>query len=118
MTAGSGQMKCSRPVPQVRTRVFCVHLLYNNDHSTKTGSGQTWGKHSNTRPVFLLTGKLTVVDASLSRPFFGLTTAAFDELAGQVGAVLHLAAKVDLQGSFDAHRAANIDGVRDLASFD
>jgi|EP01046_Picozoa_sp_COSAG06_P064971 thioester reductase-like protein len=77
------------------------------------------GESTQTQDLFfVLTGKLTVVDASLSRPFFGLTTAAFDELAGQVGAVLHLAAKVDLQGSFDAHRAANIDGVRDLASFD
>ena len=35
----------------------------------------------------------------------------FDALAARTGAVLHLAAKVDLNAGFDAHCAANVDGV-------
>jgi fatty acid CoA ligase FadD9 len=56
-------------------------------------------------------GRLSVISASLSRPFFGLSVAAFDELAARVDAILHLAAKVDLHGHFDEHRSANIGGV-------
>jgi thioester reductase-like protein len=55
-----------------------------------------------------------VIGASLSRPFFGLSATAFDELAVRVGAILHLAAKVDLHGSFKAHRTANVDGVVEI----
>ena len=35
----------------------------------------------------------------------------FDALAARTGAVLHLAAKVDLNAALDAHCAANVDGV-------
>jgi hypothetical protein len=41
---------------QVRVAFFSDHFCLKNDHSTKTGSGQTEGKHSKRgrRPVFLL----------------------------------------------------------------
>ena len=57
------------------------------------------------------TGRLSVVGCSLSKPYFGLSTTAYDDLAARVDAILHLAAKVDLRATFDAHRAANVGGV-------
>ena len=62
-------------------------------------------------------GRLNVVSASLSHPYFGLSAEAFDSLAVRVDAVLHLAAKVDLRGDFEAHRTANVDGLVEVLRF-
>ena len=56
-------------------------------------------------------GRLSVVGCSLSKPYFGLSTTAYNDLAARVDAILYLAAKVDLHANFDAHCAANVDGV-------
>ncbi len=62
------------------------------------------------------TGRLRVVAGDVTQPQLGLSPAAFKRLAGSVGLVFHLAARLDFRSSFDALRVNNVDLVQQILS--
>ncbi|KAF7718484.1 Short-chain dehydrogenases/reductases family protein [Penicillium ucsense] len=58
--------------------------------------------------------RVEILPGNLSRPHFGLSPDAFDELAGRVQVVVHAAATVNLVYPYAALRKANIGGTREI----
>jgi amino acid adenylation domain-containing protein/thioester reductase-like protein len=58
--------------------------------------------------------RVEILPGNLSRPHFGLSSEAFDELAGRVQVIVHAAATVNLVYPYAALRGANIGGTREI----
>ncbi|MGZ5822286.1 MAG: AMP-binding protein, partial [Croceibacterium sp.] len=58
--------------------------------------------------------RLTVIAADLTRPRLGLSQQRFDQLAADVGTVIHCAAELDFLKPYEALRPANVDAAREL----
>ncbi|MES2179652.1 MAG: thioester reductase domain-containing protein [Gemmatimonadota bacterium] len=61
--------------------------------------------------------RMHVVDGDLTLPLFGLSQAGFTDLATRVDAVIHCGAQVDWVSSYDALRAANVQGTEEVLRF-
>ncbi|KAJ5194658.1 uncharacterized protein N7498_008096 [Penicillium cinerascens] len=58
--------------------------------------------------------RVEVLPGNLSRPHFGLSPEAYDELASRVQVIVHAAATVNLVYPYAALRAANVGGTREV----
>jgi thioester reductase-like protein len=58
--------------------------------------------------------RVEILPGNLSRPHFGLSSEAFDELASRVQVIVHAAATVNLVYPYAALRGANIGGTREI----
>lgn len=58
--------------------------------------------------------RVEILPGNLSRPRFGLSPEAFDELASRVQVIIHAAATVNLVYPYAALRGANVGGTREI----
>ncbi|KZZ89127.1 AMP-dependent synthetase/ligase [Ascosphaera apis ARSEF 7405] len=58
--------------------------------------------------------RIEILPGNLSRPKFGLTSSAFDELAQRIDLIVHAAATVNLVYSYAALQKPNVGGTREI----